>query len=238
MLKNYYKKYGNKFYCFSPPVMLATFLIEFGLVFYVLWRYKLTPVTRLAALMLMFLGLFQLTEYMICGGLGMGHVEWARIGYVSITMLPALGIHLILTVSKMSMRPLLLAAYGTAALYVYYFALMGDSVISKVCSENYAVFETHGLAGWLYAVYYYGWLLTALGLAAYISRKKPKLSPVLQWIAIGYSAFIIPTTLANLLDQSTMNAIPSIMCGFAVLFAIVLVWRVLPLAKVPRKKRR
>jgi hypothetical protein len=232
-----YKKYGNKFYCFSPPVMLATFLIEFGLAIYVLWRYKSTEISRLVVLMLLLLGLFQLTEFMICGGLGLSHIEWARIGYVSITLLPAVGIHLILSVSKVKMRPLLLLAYGTAAAYVYYFALMTDSVISKVCSTNYAVFETHGIPGVLYIFYYYGWLLAAIALGAYIARKKPKLTRVLRWIAIGYCAFIIPTTLANILDSSTLNAIPSVMCGFAVLLAIVLVWRVLPLSKAPLAKR-
>lgn len=232
-----YKKYGNKFYCFSPPVMLATFLIEFGLAVYVLWRYKSNAISRLVVLMILLLGVFQLTEYMICGGLGLNHIEWARIGYVSITLLPVVGIHLILAVSKMKMRPLLLVAYGTAAAYVYYFALMTDSVISKVCSTNYAVFETHGLPGTLYIFYYYGWLLFSIGLAAYIARKKPKLTRVLRWIVIGYSAFIVPTTFANMVDQSTLNAIPSIMCGFAVLLAIVLVWRVLPLSKAPLAKR-
>lgn len=218
--------------------MLATFIIEFGLAIYTVWRYKLNATSRLAALMLVFLGLFQLTEYMICGGLGLSHIEWARIGYVSITLLPALGIHLILTVSKVRMRPLLLLAYGTAAAYVSYFAFMSDAVISKVCSANYAVFETHGLAGWLYILYYYGWLFTAVGLAAIIARQKPKLASVLRWIVIGYATFIVPTTVANLIDPSTLNAIPSVMCGFAVLLAIILVWRVLPLTvKQPKRKK-
>lgn len=237
MYKRYYKKYGNKFYCFSPPVMLATLLIEFGLAFYTVWRYKLTPTSRLVVAMLTFLGLFQAAEYMICGGLGLSHVEWARIGYMSITILPILGIHLLLTIAKQKMPALLVAAYGSAAAYIAYFALIGDSVISKVCAPNYAVFETHGWQGDVYALYYYGWLLIALGLAAYLANKKPKQASALRWLAIGYAAFIVPTTFANLIDASTLRAIPSVMCGFAVIFAIILVWRVLPLAKVPRAKR-
>lgn len=233
-----YKKYGNKFYCFSPPVMLATFIIEFGLAFYTIWRYKLNATSRLVALMLALLGLFQLTEYMICGGLGLSHIEWARIGYVSITLLPALGIHLILATSKVRMQPLLLLAYGTAATYVAYFAFISDAVISKICSANYAVFETQGLAGWLYILYYYGWLFVAISLAAGFARKKPKLAPVLRWIVIGYATFIVPTTMANIIDPATLNAIPSVMCGFAILLAIILVWRVLPLAVKPSKRKK
>lgn len=232
-----YKKYGNKFYCFSPPVMLATLLIEFGFAVYVLWRYKMTVLTHLVAAMLFFLGLFQLTEYLICGGLGLDHVQWARLGYVSITVLPAVGTHIFMTLGKARMRPLLVAAYGTAAIFIAYFALATDAVISKVCAPNYAIFETHGLAGWLFVLYYYGWLLTGIALAAYLARKEPKRALVLRWMVGGYALFIIPTTLANMMDISTLNGLPSVMCGFAVLLAFVLVGRVLPLSSVAARKR-
>ena len=178
MYKNYYKKYGNKFMCFSPPVMLATFLIEIGFAAYVVWRYKLTNMTtRLVVLMLVFLGLFQLAEFMICGGLGLSHAEWARLGYASITLLPAIGIHLMVTLAKAKMYPLLLASYGTAAAYVLYYALVPGAVVSQQCAANYAVFTTDGWAGAFYAFYYYGWLLVALLVASYFSNKKPKLAP-------------------------------------------------------------
>lgn len=231
-----YKQYGNKFFCFSPPVMLGTLLIEFLLAAYVLVRYKSTTVSRLVVAMLIFLGVFQLTEYMICGGLGLNHIEWARLGYVSITLLPALGIHLILSMAKERMLPLLVTAYGTAAAYVGYFALAGNSVISNVCTTNYAVFEPHGTPGLIYAFFYYGWLLVSIGLATYLVRKKPKIAAPLRWMVFGYAAFIVPTTVANMIDPATLRGIPSIMCGFAILLAFVLVWRVLPLAKVPLRK--
>ncbi len=233
-----YKNIGNKFFCFSPPVMLATLLIEFVFAAYVLWRYKSTTVSRLVVALLVFLGIFQLTEYMICGGLGLNHIEWARIGYVAITLLPAFGIHLILALAKEKMLPLLVVAYGSAAAYVGYFALSAGSVISDVCTTNYAVFESHGMPGLIYAFYYYGWLLVAVGLAAYLARKKPKAAPPLRWMVIGYASFIVPTSVANMMDPTTLRAIPSIMCGFAVLLALILVWRVLPLAKVPMRKKK
>lgn len=231
-MSNYYKKYGNKMMCFSPPVMLATFLIEIGFAAYVVWRYKLTDTTtRLVALMLVFLGLFQLAEYMICGGLGLNHSEWARLGYASISLLPAIGIHLMVSLAKAKMYPLLLSAYGTAAAYVVYYAMVPGAVVAQQCAANYAVFTTDGWAGSFYALYYYGWLLAALLVATHLSRKTPKAAPALRWMAIGYASFIVPVTIANLIDPATIHAIPSIMCGFAVLFACILVWRVLPLAR-------
>ena len=232
-----YKKYGNKMLCFSPPVMLATFLIEFGLLFYVLWRYKLTPLTRLATVFLACLGTFQLAEYMLCGGLGLSRLEWVKLGYVSITFLPALGLHMTSLIAGANIKPVLIAAYASATLFATYFVGVGGAVAAKECAPNYAIFDTSSMLTLVYGIFYYGWLLTTVSLAAYWARKTPKHAKTLRWMVAGYSVFIIPTTIANLIDPSTMAAIPSIMCGFAVLYAIILVWQVLPLANVPLATR-
>lgn len=224
-----YKRYGNKMMCFSPPVMLMTFIVEFSLALYTLFRYKLNPVTRLAVLILTFLGTFQLTEYMICGGLGMGHVEWAKLGYVSITILPPLAIHLSLAIAKHKFWPLLVTAYGTAAAYIVYFVVNVDSVIHQECATNYAVFSMHGTPGMLYGLYYYGWLLVGVGTTMLLARRYTKVAPALRWLAVGYVSFILPTTFVNLIDASTIRAIPSIMCGFAIIFALIIAWRIIPL---------
>ena len=50
----------------------------------------------------------------------------------------------------------------------------------------------------------------------------------LRALALGYLAFIVPTTAANLINPATLAGIPSIMCGFAVLLAIILAGEVLP----------
>lgn len=231
-----YQKYGNKFMCFSPPVMLATFLIEFGLLFYVVWRYKMTPLTRLSAVFLGCLGIFQLAEYMICGGLGLGGTEWVKLGYITITFLPALGLHIIATISKASIKPTLYAAYGSAVLFAAYFIAAGSAVSLHECAPNYTVFDMNSVTTTIYGIFYYGWLLFAMAFGAQQARKHPKLAPSLRWMVISYSVFIIPTTIANVIDPSTTAAIPSIMCGFAILCAIILVWRVLPLSGLPLRQ--
>lgn len=228
-----YKKYGNKFYCFSPPVMLATFFIEFGLAFYTIWRYKLTALSRLAVVFLLCLGVFQLAEYMICGGLGLGHVEWVQLGYAAITVLPVLGLHMTSIIAKKQITPILSLAYATTVAYVAYFVAVGPSVITHECAPNYTVFNLANNGYLLYGTFYYGWLLLTVGLAALWARQQPKRAAALRWMVAGYAVFIVPTTLANLADPATISAIPSIMCGFAVLCALILVGRVLPLAKVP-----
>ncbi len=229
------QKYTGKTYCFSPPVMLATFLIEFGLLFYTLWRYQLNTLTRLITVFLASLGVFQLSEYMLCGGLGLGHIEWVKLGFIAITLLPVLGLHITATLAKVSIRPLLYFAYASAAAFVAYFALAGGSAVIRECAPNYAILELGSTASLVYGAYYYGWLLATILLASYWARVNPKNAPVLRWMVIGYAVFIVPTSVANLIDPSTIAAIPSIMCGFAVLCAIILIWQVLPLSKTPLK---
>lgn len=217
--------------------MLATFLIEFGLAFYVLWTYRMTLIGRLVATTLILLGTFQLAEYMICGGLGLSHMEWARLGYLAITFMPPVGLHLVLGIAGIKSKPLLLIAYATATAYALYFATAGSAITGTVCTANYAVFKVGDLGSIVFAAYYYGWLLIACGLAAYWARHKPAKSKALIWMIVGYSAFIVPTTFANIANPSTIAGIPSIMCGFAVLLAIVLVGKVLPLSGVPLRKK-
>lgn len=196
----------------------------------------MTTISRLVLVFLICLGTFQLSEYMICGGLGIGHAEWVQLGYVAITLLPALGMHLVATLANKSVKPLIYAAYGTALAYSLYFILFASQVIASQCASNYAIFDMSGDGYLFYGAYYYGWLLLTGGLAVSWSRQLPKKASALRWMVAGYAVFVVPTTVANLIDPATIRAIPSIMCGFAVLFAIILVWRVLPLARVPTKK--
>ena len=86
---------ADKLYCFSPPIMVATFILEVAFAIYTIARYKLTPVSRLAVAILIGLAVFQLAEFNVCeGAFGVDSLTWARIGHVAITLLPPLGIQL------------------------------------------------------------------------------------------------------------------------------------------------
>lgn len=236
-----FKKYKGKLYCFSPPAMLVTLIIEFCLAIYTLARYKMNAVSRLATVILIALGCFQLSEYMICGGLGLTHVEWAKFGYVAITLLPVLGVHLILAIAGKK-RPLLLSiAYATSIIFVSYFLLDSNALSGQECFANYAVFHTYGIMTPLFGLYYLYWLLTGLYLAWHWSNRLPNKRKALRAIILGNLLFILPTVFFNAIDPTTIKGIPSIMCGFAVMFALTLAIKVLPSSGVtrilPKKKR-
>jgi len=221
----------DRLYCFSPPVMIATFAIEIICAVYVVIRYKLTPVTRLAAALLVCLALFQLAEYNVCeGAWGMDSLAWARLGYVAITLLPPLGLHLVMQMTGKYNRLLLGVAYASAAIFAYIFLFVGQGMTSQQCLGNYVIFRVAPWASFPYGIYYYGWLFATIGYALRCARNiaARNVRQALYVLSIGYAAFIVPTTAANLIDPSTRAGIPSIMCGFAVILALLLTGAVLP----------
>jgi hypothetical protein len=227
------------FYCFSPPVMIATCIIEISLFVYTVWRYKLNGITRLSLLMLLFLAVFQVAEFQVCTG-STGLVHWSHLGYVAITLLPPLGIHLItLLRRKKSSSPVVWIGYATGLAFVLYFALTANSLNGHACEGNYVIFQVNQGLTWLYAVYYYGWVVTSMLLSIRYAglTKERRRKQALYGFAAGYAAFLVPTTTANLLSSSTRAGIPSIMCGFAVLFALILTLYVMPRVGMLRHKK-
>ena len=188
-------------------------------------------------MLLLSLGVFQLSEYMLCGGLGLKGFEWARLGYISITLLPALGIHLAASIAKKDVKPLIIAAYTSAALFAVYFAFNPGAINSHECRPNYAVFEFNQVSLIAYSLYYYGWLVAGTVLSYRWSKELSNKRAPLLWLTAGYLLFIAPTTTVNILYPETLAGIPSIMCGFAVFLAAVLVLRIAPrTAKIRQSK--
>jgi len=213
--------------------MLATFIIEVIFAVYIIARYKLTPITRLAAAILIGLAVFQLAEYNVCEtAWGVDSLTWARIGYVAITFLPPLGLHLATRIAGQKQPLLVGLAYAVAVAFALFFLFSGHGMTGQQCLGNYVIFSIAPWAAKLYGVYYYGLLAIGVGYSWQVSRhiKSKSKKQALIALAIGYLAFIIPTTAANLIDPSTIAGIPSIMCGFAVILAVVLATVVVPRA--------
>lgn len=211
--------------------MIATFFIEMVLAVHTLVRYKLSAITRLAAGILVCLGIFQLAEYNICeGAFGLNSLTWARAGFVAITLLPPMGVHLATKLAKNSQPALVAGSYALGAAFAGYFMFVGHGISGPACIGNYVIFQIAHGAGGLYSLYYYALLATTVSYAWYQSTiiTAAHKARALKALAIGYLAFMVPTTAANLASPETMRAIPSVMCGFAIVLAIVLAGEVLP----------
>jgi peptidoglycan/LPS O-acetylase OafA/YrhL len=165
---------------------------------------------------------------MVCGGLGISNIDWARFGYATITLLPALGIHMLSAIAGKKTGWLVKTAYATCAAFVIFYVVGQGALNGHTCYSNYAVFDTLHSSNILFGLYYYGWMFIGIYLAFIWSNELPRHRHALQAMAMGYAAFILPTTAFNIIDPSTTRGIPSIMCGFAAIFAIILVTKVLP----------
>lgn len=208
--------------------MIITFAIETILVVYVLFRYRRTAVVWLSAAILTGLATFQLAEFNVCTGAK--GLLWAQIGYVAITLLPPLGLHLAMQLAGRLYRWLLAAAYGSAALFLVAFLFAAQAINGQECLGNYVIFDIASWLTWPYVAYYYGWLLVTVFFAWQSGRmlKNQWKRRSLYALLVGYLLFMVPTTIANIADPTTIAGIPSIMCGFAVLLALILVVLVLP----------
>lgn len=210
--------------------MIATFIIEIVFAIYLLFRYKLTSVSRVVVTILVGLAVFQFAEYNVCeGAWGLDSLTWARIGYVAITILPPLGIHLITKISGRSNPWLVASAYASGAVFAFIFMFVGQGMLGEQCLGNYVIFKIAPWAVWPYAFYYYGWLIVGTAYSIWLAQTaKKNIRAALYALAVGYAALLIPTTTVNILDPATISGIPSIMCGFGVALAFILTLKVIP----------
>jgi hypothetical protein len=224
------RKDGTYLYCFSPPVMLATFIIEISLLVYTLFRYKMTTLSRIISAVLLLLGIFQLAEYYVCHIGGTSVPTSSRLGYVAITLLPPLGIHLITTIARRGSKFIVATSYASGAAFALMFGLSSSAFNGHVCAGNYAIFQLADNLGGFYFAYYYFWLVVGILMALYFSKSADrKTREALIYQVVGILSFLLPTGIVNALHPETISGIPSIMCGFAVVYALILTLGVAPI---------
>jgi hypothetical protein len=221
--------------------MIATIIIEVSLALYTLWRYKMTIITRLAVITLMSLAIFQLSEYFVCTGVGSIAVPWSRVGFVAITALPPLSLHLMHVLADKHRRRLVYGSYAVMVLFMASFLFSPGIFTGHVCTGNYVIFQfTANITG-VYGFYYFGWILAGMGLGFRWAnelkakgKKANKQLKTVQGLILGYLVFLVPSALAMAVKPEVRRGIPSVLCGFAVLFALILTLYILPRATTPK----
>ena len=221
---------GQTLYCFSPPIMLATLVIELVLAAYVFVRHRTTRFGKVAGFVLVLLATFQFAEYRICTvAEGASLVLWARIGFVAITLLPLSGLYLVSLVSR---KPRFLKlGYATSLGFILYFVFVPKSITAAICGGNYVLFNMSNDLYRLYGLYYLGFLL--LGIWESVDKissmeRRTRSKRTLQWLIVGYLSFMAPLGIVYMIIPETRNGVASIMCGFAVVLAFILALKVVP----------
>lgn len=229
------RRHTETFFCFSPAVMLGTFLIEYTLALWTLFQHGATRLGRLVGTGLILLGTFQLTEYLVCG-MGFSARPWLVPGLIAITFLPPVGLHI---TKELTRRPIPLHwAYGFAVGYSWLFIAQPKSMVDSFCTPNYLVLHFDQFAGFGFALFYTVVIAVSLWEAMRFIVLKPqaKEREAVAWLVVGYAAFLLPTAIVYYLTGIHHIAVPSVMCGFALLLAVVLAARVLPLAAKTTKE--
>lgn len=234
------KKSKSAFMCFSPQVMIATFALEILLAGYLLFTRKLHKTIQLSVLLIVLLAVFQLAEYGVCEDLALSNQAWSKAGFAAITFLPPLGLHLVHSIANKNSKILVPVAYIAAAIWSLLF-VFGGIINSAYCGGNYVIFSIPNPEETFYYIYYDATMIASIGLAlSYRAKAKSKnIKAALLSLVVGYLSFIVPSILFGMLDGHSGGAdsnLPSVMCGFAVLLALILTFSVAP--KISKKRAR
>jgi hypothetical protein len=222
---------SNTLLCFSPPVMVATIVIEIALALWVVSRYTINKPRRLMIALLVLLASFQLAEFNVCSS-ALPDLIWSRLGYVVITMLPAIALHLVIVLRGNRQKLLVTGGYILAISFAAAFAFAPSGLNQGVCTGNYVIFALSQPLSMLYGLYYFGLELVGLILTIMpLNRPARTTQTMMRWLTLAYLAIIVPVLVILVILPATRLGIPSIMCGFAVFFAIILGLKIAPLAK-------
>ena len=222
---------------------MATMIIEVSLALYTLWRYKMSVITRLALVTLLSLATFQLAEYYVCTGIGSMAVPWSRVGFVAITALPPLGLHMMHVLAGKRQRSLVKGAYAMMAGFMVFFLVSPGTFTGHQCTGNYVIFQFTANVTGMYSIYYFGWLLAGIGLGAkWANELKAKGKQALtqlqtvQGLILCYLVFLVPSAISMVVKPEARRGIPSVLCGFAVLYAVILALYIMPRATKSKRQ--
>lgn len=161
-------------------------------------------------------------EFLMCVGVSPNII--GRLGLVSITFLPPLGVLLAADVTNLKHWVNWAGFICGIALSVYYL-IVPNAFNLQTCNPFYAVY-TYPL-GNLYGIFYFGfigWALILIGIGWIVNGRKSRkdLNKKAALVLIGYLSFLVPMAITVVVDFSTSSAIPSIMCKYALLLATTL----------------
>ncbi|MHA2502765.1 MAG: hypothetical protein ACXAE3_07850 [Candidatus Kariarchaeaceae archaeon] len=198
-------------------ISLSFFLIEFGILLWVLRNYRNHLLWKEIAVLLGLLQAYQLSEFLIC--IGMDPTITGRVAFTVITFLPPLGHFIANKLISRSQWDTILS--GTAALYFAGFYLFQPGSVQLVdCNPLFAVYS-HALS-WAYGYYYFAVILySVLLLTAFLVRNRDTArDETAVWLYLGYLGFLLPMGLTVLVNPELYYAIPSIMCKYAIVLAL------------------
>ena len=215
---------------YSPLLAIITGVFEFIAALFVLSSPGRRRILYPVGVLLLLLAGYQFSEVAVC--YNPGQLLFARIAYFDITWLPPLamwlGLQLIRTRGKwISLIPL---TYFVVGLGLSVWVLVDTSCVTKsVCEIVIARYMTLNTFETVYTIYYQSGLVvlifgTALGMAYGTDSVLRKHLANLQ---VGILGFVLPSVALRMLVSDSRGILPSVMCHFALILAVSLLFLVL-----------
>jgi hypothetical protein len=211
--------------CFTPIISLTTAAIEFIVATFILIKYKRYVLPVFLAILIYVLGIYQFTEFMLC--VSNNAFLWAKLGFITYTFLPAMGLHFVLRLARN--RKYNWLVYLPPLFFSFWAAFKTNFIVNASCSKVFVivnkVFTSQGYDLFFkgYLLYYSGFILMMV-IITFILVKKAKDKITRQLAKLLGGAIVITITLPLILIfilPSLKIQFASVYCQFVLLFTIV-----------------
>jgi len=207
--------------CFTPLVSISTAIIELILAFLLISCFRKSKLTPFFFAVLILLGWYQFSEFMLCTT---GNLFWIRFGFIGYTFLPAVGLHSILNYFKIKVNLILLylvpTTYSLFALFNAHFAISGQCILIFVQVKT--LLTGQPLRVIPYILYYALFIILAFAILwkAYLKARTKIQKQIDLSEMMGILLMTIPTFVLIIIFPALGIMFPSVLCHFGLLLGI------------------
>jgi hypothetical protein len=223
---------------YNPILSVSTAALETAAAVWTLRGPGRKSIRTATGAILLFLAGYQVVEAVLCSGLlAVPSPALSRLAFIVVAWLPPTGLLLVSRLYPGSPRWLRGYAYAMYAFCLYLVAgiLLDDQfVTASVCLIVFAQYQNPTPLYQTYGIFYQSGLMGMLLISAYgvTVCKDDHQRLLLGQVLLGSLAFIVPSLVTVAVIQVAKDALPSIMCHFALLLALFLT----RLAYIERRK--
>lgn len=209
--------------CYTPPVSLFTAVVEFGLAIWIRVRYRRATLAPFGSALMIFLGLYQLSEFLLCTT--PFERVWVMMGFVSYSYLPAVALHAVVFYLRVKIPVWIL--YIVPVIATIAAVIPGVMVGTGTCHEVFVTAQNFqptllgNVAFWIYSTYYAAFIIASvvLSLRARSRAREAGRRKLFTYIPLAVAAMTIPTFVLLIMFPQFGVMFPSVFCHFALLFA-------------------
>jgi hypothetical protein len=208
--------------CFIPIVSLSTFIVEFIIATFILAYFKKSSLRNSTAILIYFLGLYQLAEYFLCTTTI--PFMWGKIAFIAYSFLPAIGLKI--TFDYLKKKSNIFILFIIPFLFTLLALFKENFVTGATCEKFLVVIVTvfsdnfNTLFKLIYGFYYFGFILLIFYLLYKQNKKNKKIT---FWLNSTFLVGLFPAIVFLFIFPSIYYKFPSVYCHFSILTSFCLI---------------